>query len=61
MHLTESGGSEAGKPWDLISGGFEPRSLTEVYAYAATGKARSPSVERRVDGTTSDSALEERR
>jgi len=28
------GGSEAGKPWTLKSGGLEPRSLTEVYAYA---------------------------
>ena len=27
------GGSEAGKPWTLKSGGLEPRSLTEVYAY----------------------------
>jgi len=26
-------GSEAGKPWTLKSGGLEPRSLTEVYAY----------------------------
>jgi len=34
------GGSEAGKPWTLKSGGLDPRSLTEVYAYAyerATG------------------------
>jgi len=28
------GGSEAGKPWTLKSGGLEPRSLTQVYAYA---------------------------
>jgi len=32
--LTKSGrGSEARKPWTLKSGGLEPRSLTEVYAY----------------------------
>ena len=31
------GGSEAGKRWTLKSGGLEPRSLTEVYAY---GKVR---------------------
>jgi len=36
LHLTKKlGGSEAGKPWTLkVGGGLEPRSLTEVYAYA---------------------------
>ena len=36
LHLTKSGGSEAGKPWTLKSGGLEPSSLTEVYAYVSS-------------------------
>jgi len=37
------GGSEAGKPWTLKSGGLEPRSLTEVYAYAEVGRRAASS------------------
>ena len=33
LHLTKSGGLRSWKPWTLKSGGLEPRSLTEVYAY----------------------------
>jgi len=38
LHLTKSGGSEAGKPWSLKSGELEPRILTEVDAYE-TGRS----------------------
>jgi len=31
------GGSKAGKPWTLKSGGLEPSSLIEVYAYDEHG------------------------
>ena len=33
MHLTKSRAKKHGKPWTLKSGGLDPRSLTEFYAY----------------------------